>query len=561
MKKGLLVVIFALLLLAVGGPWLWLYGRPAYHRYKEQRFMRNARTYAAQGDLRNAWLSAQQTLRLNTNNVVACRILAEIANAAGLPTELDWRRRVAEIEPTIANRLTLAGTALHRQSPPCALAAETLQGMAATARNVPAYHALAAELALKLDQPAQAEMHYREAAALEPTNRVHELNLCALRLSDTNAGSAMVARAALEGLATNAAVGAIALNWLITDSLRRGDLAGATLYSGRLQNHPGARIQDRLQRLDLLLRAKSPELQSSLAALQLHSATNAVDVHEVSSWMLRHDLAAPALKWLRSLPAAVQARQPAPVAIVECLLALRDWPEIQAYLRTEAWNDLEFLRQAFLSQASLELKESVAAQGQWRNALREAGLRLSALTTLLDLTRHWGRKAEQEALLWSIADQFPRERWALRELDRFYRAAGNTRGMNKVYATELSYDPKNAFLRNNLAATSLLLNYNPTEAAEMARALHEERPADPVVVTTYAFALYKLGRTPEARQLLEKLPPDQLHTPGVAAYYALLLAGSGETNKALTYVPDARRGALLPEESALLDKLEHREGP
>ena len=325
-----------------------------------------------------------------------------------------------------------------------------------------------------------------------------------------------------------------------------------------MQHHPGAQIQDRLQWLDLLQRTQSRELPAALAALQNRSATNAVEVHEVSAWMVRHDLPTPALQWLRGLPAPVQTRQPTPVAIVECLLVLQDWGEIRAGLKETAWNDLEFLRQAFLSKASRELKEAVAAEGQWRNAVREAGLRLGALNALLDLTRHWGRTEEREALLWAIAEHFPRERWALRELDEFYQAAGNTRGMNRVYATELSYDPKNHFLRNNLAATSLLLNHNPAEAAAMARALHEERPTDPVVVTTYAFALYKLGRTAEARQILEQLPPDQLQTPGVATYYAILLAGSGETNKALTYVPLARRSALLPEEATLLDKLENR---
>src|SRR5207249_11751701 len=140
-------------------------------------FIERARQFKAKGDFRNASLSARQTLAVNPRNLEACRILAEIAETSRSPHALDWRRRIAELDSTIENKLMLASTALRTQPPPCALATQTLKELEDSAKNVPAYHALSAELALKLNKVAEAAAHFEEASRLEPTNDLHQLNL------------------------------------------------------------------------------------------------------------------------------------------------------------------------------------------------------------------------------------------------------------------------------------------------------------------------------------------------------------------------------------------------
>ncbi len=99
---------------------------------------------------------------------------------------LDLHRRLAELEPTLDNQLLLAATSLRSQRPPYPVAAQVIEELAVAASNAPDYHVLAAQLALKLNQMAIAAGHFQQAATLEPTNRLHELNLAMFCLGSSN---------------------------------------------------------------------------------------------------------------------------------------------------------------------------------------------------------------------------------------------------------------------------------------------------------------------------------------------------------------------------------------
>src|SRR5258708_8641122 len=83
------------------------YGLPAYGEYKESRCWRQAGAFLRAGDLANTSLSARQVLQLNPKNVEACRIIAELAESSYSPAAVDWRQRIAELAPTVANKLKL----------------------------------------------------------------------------------------------------------------------------------------------------------------------------------------------------------------------------------------------------------------------------------------------------------------------------------------------------------------------------------------------------------------------------------------------------------------------
>ncbi len=187
MKKAILV---AGIIVIIGAPGLWFYGRPAYHRHKEARSLEQAKKFMASGDYRNASLSARQTFQLNPRNLDACRIIAELGEKSRSPDVLDWRRRIAALAPTIENKLRLASTELRVQGPPYPLAAQTLEELGDSAKDVAAYHVLCAELALKLNKASEAAAQFEEASRLEPTNELHQLNLAVLRLQSTNASLA-----------------------------------------------------------------------------------------------------------------------------------------------------------------------------------------------------------------------------------------------------------------------------------------------------------------------------------------------------------------------------------
>jgi predicted Zn-dependent protease len=553
--------ILGSLILVLGCLGLWFWGRPAYKHYRETRSLKQAKESLAKADYRSASLGARQALRMNALNLEACEIMADLAERSRSPYVLDWRRRIVEVAPTVPNKLMLAASALRVQSPPYPLAAQTLDELKDSAAGVASYHAVAAELALRLKKPGEAIAQFEQASRLEPTNELHRLNLAVLQLQSTNASAASAARATLEGLRASTNVGVVALRWLVAESLDRNDLASAERFSRQLLVDAHSAPDDRLQRLTILQRSSSPELKTYLADVQKTSLTNAAEVYGVSTWMIGHGLVSDALVWLTNCPAKLRAEQPVPLALVDCYLAGKDWQDLENYLQEQKWGDLDFLRSAFLSRCAGELNHKLAADTRWRTAMREAGDRLGPLTALMTMATTWGRDQAKEDLLWQITQRFPKERWTLRELERIYLVAGNTRGLNKVYSTMTTYAGDNFVAQNNLAATSLLLKLNLPKAHTLAKEVFTQHPKEAVVASTYAYSLHLQGRTKEALVILQQLSPEALETPPVALYYGVLLSASGETNKAGKYLGIARKGDLLPEEKVLVAEAAKQTGP
>ena len=551
-KRRIWLALVALtLLLLVGGAGIW-WGRPAYRHWKERRLVAQAQTFLAKGDFRNASLSAREVLALNPSNLVACQLMAGLAESVGSPALLDWRRRIAEVSPTTENRLLLATTALRLQRPPYALAAQILDDLRAGATNLPTFHMVSADLAIRLNKLDKAELQLAAAARLEPTNEVYKLDLATLRLGSTNAALAAEGRAVLESLRRSTNLGAVALRSLTTDSLRRQDFPAAAAWSDQLMANPRCATEDRLQHLDLLLRDKGPEFTSYLESLKQRAMTNVAEVPGLSTWLIQHDRADEALRWLTNLPPATRAQQPVPLATTEAYIALTNWSAVQTFLADQRWAELDFMRLAFLSEASLQKRE-LTAQTHWRSAVREAGERLGALGVLLNLADSWQRTQDKEDLLWHVYERHPGERWTLTELGRLYQAQGNTRGLNKLFGVLAELNPKDFEAKNNLAATSLLLKLNVPKAYELAKELHTERPDHAIIASTYAFALHLRGSTRDGLAVLQELKPEALEDPPVALYYGVLLSASGQPAQARKYLDLAQPAKLLPEEKQLLE--------
>jgi Flp pilus assembly protein TadD len=549
-KFGFLAILLLLLAAALA----WSVARPAYHRRKEAHWLAQAQQFFVHGDFRKASLAARRTLQLNPANVAACTLLAEIGQKAKSPAELDWRRKIVDLSPTLDHKLNLAACALRLQPPPFPLAGETLEEVAGTADQKASYHCLRAELALKTGQMDAAAAEFSHAASLEPTNAIHRLNVAVLQLRSTNGQDAVGARASLETLAREPGFREAALRWLITDCLQRGELGTAMSYSSNLLSSPKAALEDRLQHLTILQQGSAPDCLNYLSQVGRDVRTNAVSVYGLTTWMLGHKMVDEAYVYLTNCPAAVRAEQPAPLALVNCLMAKRDWDGLEKYLQNEKWREQEFLRFAFLSRAAEQQNSSLAAATRWRSALRAAEDKIGPLTALLTAAAAWGRDKDRQDVLWAINERCPRERWALRELARAYQAERNTRGLNRVYAAMASYNSKSFVIKNDFAATSMLLKANLSDAHRLAKEIYTEHPEESVVASTYAWSLHLQGRTREALGVLEKLDPGALEQPNVALYYGLLLSAAGETNKASKFLELAQQSPLLPEEKALVSE-------
>jgi predicted Zn-dependent protease len=550
MKKSifLIAVLAALVLTGLG---LRYYGLPAYRKHKETRLVQQTQEFMARKDYRNASITARQLRALNPEKLEGLRASAELAELSGSPQAVDARRKIAELRPTVENKVMLASTAMKFQGRPYPLATQVLEELRQAGTTDAVYHAVAAELALHKNQGEIAMQEYEAASRAEPTNQLHALNLAVLRLGSTNQTEAAEARTRLEELGASPPLAVHAWRWLTSDAMERNDLPRAKHYSSELLKCSNT-IDDRLLHLAILEKAADAEMGGFLSTLQQTAATNASEIYRVCKWMAGHRQVEEGMSWFTNCPAKTQTEQPAPLGMVECLVAKKDWPRLEKFLQSGKWGDREFLRLAYLSRTAEEQKETIGVEARWRAALRSAEDRIGALSMLLELSTGWHRPQAREEVLWVIADRCPREKWALRELQRSYEAQLNTRGLNKVCSSLANRDPKDVQAVNDLAATSMLLKVNLPEAYQLAREIYTNHPTEPFIVSTYAYSLHLQGRSKEALGAMEKLKPEALEQPAVALYYGLLLNFSDKTNEAQKYFTLAGKANLLPEEKNLL---------
>ncbi len=546
--KKLWVIAGFVLLIALGA--VLYFGRPAYHRYKENRAVKQAEEFVKNGDLRSANLSLRVALALNSSNLTANLMMANLMDQAQSPAAIAYRKRVWELQPTLTNRLFFAACALRYEKPPFPITAEVLNEMRGVGETNTQYHLVASQLALKLNQLTNAESHLQSAAKLDPTNLLHQLNLATVRLQSADINTASEARKNLAGLISDATLGLPALRSLTADSITRHDGPSAAEYGRKLGAHAQATLDDRLLELSALDEAKATDFPNALARVQNECKTNSITLALAVSWMNGHGLARPALDWLASVPDGIKETLPAPLAEADCYMTLKDWAGLQSRLVGHRWDEQDFLRFAMLARALREQNQSEMSNRNWRLALSAAKARPEQLLVLLQLVQLWSW--DDDDLLWALVERAPREEWPLKRLMQKYAAKGDSEGIYRVYLALLERNPESAEIKNNVAALGLLLGHNRARSIELAREIYEVAKTNVIIASTYAFALHTQGKTGEALKLMQTFPEAELQRPEVALYYGVLLAAAGEKGKAETYFAAAEKGKPLPQEKALM---------
>ena len=542
MKK--ILVLAALLVVVALGIWL---GLPAYRASKEKKFAAQAMEALVKGENRQALLNAQQVMVLNSNNVTACRVLAELSDLARSPNALVWRRRVAEIEPTRSNKLMFASAALRYEQPPFPLAVQTLAELGDGSNDV-AFQLVSAQLALKQNRIADGEKHLQQAIRLEPANESHRINLGVIRLESRDAAVSAVARAELEQRTGNAQ----ALRALLVHHTSRRRFAEAEQYSAALLKLTNSVWSDKLEHLTVLRGAQSPQFDSFLATLQRSAATNVFAAAELVTRLTELGAATNAIDWVKSLPVATQKEPPLPVVVARAYFSLARWRDLEEQLNAGVWPERDFVRKALLTYAVRKQGGTDAAAAHWRDAVKLAGERPELLGALAQMANGWGWTNETESTLWRAAKDFPKERWPLESLQNGFLRQRHTRGVLEVNALMLERQPTNIVAQNNWASLALLLNTNVVRAHELARQVYERGTNNFAFVSTYAWSLHVQGKSAEALKLMDTLQPAELNDPSVAGYYGAILVAAGQKEKARTYLDRTTGAQLLPEEMQMV---------
>ena len=108
MRKTTIIISSCIVLLLLGYT-----GYRGYKVWKQEHWLTMAKGFAAKADARNEVLCLRQVLGLNSQNLEACHLMAELADAARSQDALIWRQRLVDLNPnSLADRLALAQTAL-----------------------------------------------------------------------------------------------------------------------------------------------------------------------------------------------------------------------------------------------------------------------------------------------------------------------------------------------------------------------------------------------------------------------------------------------------------------
>jgi hypothetical protein len=152
-----------------------------------------------------------------------------------------------------------------------------------------------------------------------------------------------------------------------------------------------------------------------------------------------------------------------------------------------------------------------------------------------------------------VAEDPPLRREALDALRRVYREDNDTGKLYDVLQRLHESSPNEAPITADLARLGLNLDQNVDRSHELAKEAHDRAPTEINCAVTYAFSLYRLGRSAEGLAIIQGLPGDQLVDPHCAVYVALLLADASQIDQAKNYIAMAQHG-VYPEEKKVLDE-------
>jgi hypothetical protein len=354
---------------------------------------------------------------------------------------------------------------------------------------------------------------------------------------------------------TNSAYPRMALQNLIQAYLQTRQFDQAIAAADQLVNHTNVLFAERMLRLSAFKEAQAPGYPNELAAMQRYASQQGQEtVQALATWLLATGQTPAALQWLEQLPPDLRSQQRVSMVRADLHLARREWPQLQAVLASAQWHDAEFMRHALLARALREQRQSMTATAEWLSATRAATGQPRLITLLARLAAEWRWTDEEQELLWILVERHPAERWAATRLSDALFAAGDTRGLNRLYGTLHEQNPENLVAKNNYAGTLLLLTPQSLRGRELARELFQRNPSNAVFASTHSFALHLQGDQAGAVQAFAAVEQRALAQPGIALYYALA-QGTNSPAEARRYLSLAAPGKLLPEERALLDAL------
>src|SRR6266516_2191972 len=556
----LAVLTTALVIAFLLGALFVSYGSKLYEDWRQNRLLHRAAALLQQGKLTEASQTARELLARHPDSLQALYILAEAAEQQNLE-ETVWRReQIARLLPKDPDsQLNLASAALRFGK--LDLAREALDRVATADRDRAAFHVVAGWLARAEGNLAEQEEQFAAAVKKEPSNDLYQFNLAALRIHSSDAGKSAKARDTLQRLSKVAPYITDALMALLNDGVGRNDLAAADNFAQQLQMSPEVTFGDYLLCLNFYRKLDEKKFRLLLEKVKPFAARNPSDLASLMKWMNQNGLASDVVKWIDKLPADKLTFPPVSIAIADAYADVKNWLRLKRWARSGSWGDSEYLRlayQAIAARHSRRTAEDAEFESLWRSAEQATKALPERELDLAHLASKWNLPSESEELWLRLAKNPPVRREALNALRQLYRAKNEVGKLYQILQRLHESSPKEPPITADLARLGLNIDQNNKQSQDLAKEAYDRAPSEVNCAVTYAFCLYRLGRSAEGLGIIKKLPADQLHDPHAAVYVALLLVESNQAEAAKEYIDAAGDGTIYTEEKQLLDEAKTR---
>jgi len=540
-----------LALLIAAGAWI------AFKQAKLHLALRRGHEELAARQFMRAQFWAARAMSVDPRNLDAMELRADADEALGNQGELILRLEIARRAHRDPNALLACARAALRYDQR-EIAIDMLNSLPNDFKDHNAEsHDLMGAAALADHEYGLAEAHFVRAVQLDGVNPAHLVNLEAFRLADSPSPRVRADAAhALEGVLADPRASLFAARALLADAIRTGDRERARRFAEKLRSLPEHTFSDELNGLGAAM--PGPAFPPALAEIEQRAAPDPQLTAETGDWLNAHAMPGEMLRWAATLPEPVRENRLVQMTEAESLADTRDWTGLRTFLTPCRWGNCEYVRRALLIRCQRELSEPW--QKDWDRLASDIASEPPDGLLLAQLVIGWNWRNEAINLLWDAAKNPATDLKALACLWDLYAQTNETPELMRVAKAQIDLDPSNPARKNNYAFLSLLLNGASEHAARLAKEASAANPLIPEWAATHSYALHLSGRDAEARKVMENLPPEALARPGIALYYAIDLAATGDTSRAREMLAKLNPDGMLPEERKLAAMLAQQLG-
>jgi Tfp pilus assembly protein PilF len=537
------------------GTLFFSYGAKLYAGWHQGRLLDQAASMLQQGRFNEATQTTRELLAQRPDSLPGLYILAEAAEKQNLEEAISWREQIARLRPKDPDsQLNLVSAALRFGK--LDLARKALDQIPAKDRGKAAFHVVAGWLACAEGNFAEQEEQFAAAVKKEPANDLYQFNLAALQIHSSDAEKNTKARENLERLSNVAPYRTGALRALLNDAVGRNNLSAANNFAQQLQMSQEVTFGDYLLCLNFYRKLDEKKFHLLLERVKPFAAKNLSDLASLMDWMNQNGLTGEVVKWIEKLSAAKLTSPPAAIAVADAYANGKNWTRLKRWTRKGMWGESDYLRFAYQAIATRQSRDGEAPDEfdkLWHAAEQSTRDQPQRKVVLARLASKWKLEKESEQMWLRVAENPPLRREALDTLRRLYRGVNATAKLYDVLQRLHESSPNEAPITADLARLGLNLERNIERSHALAKEADDRAPNEVNCAVTYAFSLYRLGRSAEGLAIIQGLPAEQLHDPHAAVYAALLLADASQIDAARDYIA-AADDEIYPEEKVVLDE-------